>query len=45
VLQGREEMDQIYIFLAAHDLSYEPIRAQIFLSTEKLSFDEVTTRI
>jgi len=45
VLQEREEMDRIYTFLAALDSSYEAIRAQILLSKEKLTFDDVTARI
>jgi hypothetical protein len=45
VLQERDEMDRIYTFLAALEPSYEPIRAQILLSTEKLSFEAVTTQV
>jgi hypothetical protein len=45
VLQEREEIDQVYTFLAALDSSYELIRAQILLSTEKLSFDSVTALV
>jgi seryl-tRNA synthetase len=45
VLQKRDEMDRIYTFLAALEPSYEPIRAQILLSTEKLSFEAVTTQV
>jgi hypothetical protein len=45
VLQEREETDQVYTFLAALDSSYEPIQAQILLSTEKLSFDSVTALV
>jgi hypothetical protein len=45
VLQEREETDRVYTFLAALDSSYEPIRAQILLSTEKLSFDSVTALV
>jgi hypothetical protein len=35
----------VYTFLLALDSSYEAIRAQILLSTEKLTFDGVTTLI
>jgi hypothetical protein len=35
----------MYTFLAALDLSYETVRAQVLLSTEKLIFDAVTTLI
>jgi hypothetical protein len=45
MLQEREEIDWVYTFLAALDSSYEAIRAQILLSTEKLTFDGVTTLI
>jgi hypothetical protein len=45
VLQEREETDRVYTFLAALDLSYEAIRAQIMLSTEKLTFDGVIALI
>jgi gag-polypeptide of LTR copia-type len=45
VIREREETDRVYTFLVALDPSYEAIRAQILLSTEKLSFDEVTSRI
>jgi hypothetical protein len=45
VLQEREETNRVYTFLAALDSSYEPIRAQILLSTEKLSFDSVTALV
>jgi hypothetical protein len=45
VLQGREETDRVYTFLAALDSSYEPIRAHILLSTERLSFDGVTALV
>ncbi|XP_078156601.1 uncharacterized protein LOC144552497 [Carex rostrata] len=45
VLREREEMDKIYTFLAALDSSYEAVRAQILLSKEKLTFDDVTARI
>jgi hypothetical protein len=45
VLQEREETDRVYTFLAALDSSYELIRAQILLSTEKLSFDGVTALV
>jgi hypothetical protein len=45
VIREREETYRVYTFLAALDPSYEAIRAQILLSTEKLSFDEVTSHI
>jgi hypothetical protein len=45
VIREREETDRVYTFLGALDSSYEVIRAQILLSTDKLSFEEVTTRI
>jgi hypothetical protein len=45
ILQEREETDQTYTFLAALDSSYEATRTQILLSTDKLSFDEVTACI
>jgi hypothetical protein len=45
MLQQREETDRVYTFLAALNSSYEAIRAQIFLSTEKLTFDAVTALI
>jgi hypothetical protein len=45
VIREREETDQVYIFLAALDPTYEPIRAQILLSTEQLTFDSVTALI
>jgi gag-polypeptide of LTR copia-type len=45
VIREREETDRVYTFLGALDSSYEVIRAQIFLSTDKLSFEEVTARI
>lgn len=45
VLREREETDRVYTFLAALDSSYEAIKAQILLSTEKLTFDDVTARI
>jgi hypothetical protein len=41
VLQEREETDRVYNFLTTLDSSYELIRAQILLSTEKLSFDSI----
>ena len=37
VIQEREETNQVYTFLAALDSSYEAVRAQILLSTEKQS--------
>jgi hypothetical protein len=45
VIREREETDRVYTFLVALDLSYEVVRAQILQSTEKLSFDEVTSRV
>jgi hypothetical protein len=45
VLQEREETDRVYTFLAALDSRYEVIRAQILLSTDKLTFDGVTTLV
>jgi hypothetical protein len=45
VIREREEIDRVYTFLGALDSSYEVIRAQILLSTDKLSFEEVTSRI
>jgi gag-polypeptide of LTR copia-type len=45
VLREREETDRVYTFLAALDPTYEPIRAQILLSTEQLTFDSVTALI
>jgi hypothetical protein len=45
VIREREETDQVYIFLAVLDPTYEPIRAQILLSTEQLTFDSVTALI
>jgi hypothetical protein len=45
VLQERDETNRVYTFLTALDSSYEAIRAQILLSTEKLTFDGVTTLI
>jgi hypothetical protein len=45
ILKEKDETDRVYTFLAALDSSYEAIRAQIFLSTEKLTFDDVTTLI
>jgi hypothetical protein len=45
VLQKREEMERIYTLLAALEPSYESIRAQILLSTKKLSFEMVTAQI
>jgi uncharacterized protein YigA (DUF484 family) len=45
VIREREETDRVYTFSAALDPSYEVVRAQILLSTEKLSFNEVTSRV
>jgi hypothetical protein len=45
VLQEREKIDRVYAFLAALDPSYEAVRAQVLLSTEKLTFDAITTLI
>jgi hypothetical protein len=45
VICEREETDRVYTFLGAPDSSYEVIRAQILLLTDKLSFEEVTTHI
>jgi hypothetical protein len=45
VLQERDELDQIYTFLDALDLSYDSIRAQILNNTERLTFAGVTARI
>jgi gag-polypeptide of LTR copia-type len=45
IIREREETDRVYTFLAALDPSYEAIRAQILLSSEKLSFDEVASRV
>jgi hypothetical protein len=45
VLQERDELDQIYTFLDALDMSYGLIRAQILNSTERLTFAGVTSRI
>jgi hypothetical protein len=45
VLQKREETDQVYTFLAALDPSYETVRAQVLLSTEKLKFDAIIALI
>jgi hypothetical protein len=45
VLQEREETDRVYTFLAALDPSYEAVRAQVLLSTEKLTFDDVIALI
>jgi hypothetical protein len=45
VLQKREETDRVYTFLAALNPSYEDVRAQVLLSTEKLKFDAVTALI
>jgi hypothetical protein len=45
VIHEREETDRVYTLLGALDSSYEVIRAQILLSTDKLSFEEVTARI
>jgi hypothetical protein len=38
-------MERIYTLLAALEPSYESIRAQILLSTKKLSFETVTAQI
>jgi hypothetical protein len=45
VIRERKETDRVYTFLGALDSSYEVIRVQILLSTDKLSFEEVTSRI
>jgi hypothetical protein len=45
VLQGREETDLVYTFLTTVDSSYEAIRAHILLSTDKLTFDVVTSLV
>jgi hypothetical protein len=45
VLQERDELDQIYTFLDALDLSYDSIRAQILNNMERLTFAGVTARI
>jgi hypothetical protein len=44
-LKRREEQDEIFIFLAKLDDSYEVIRSQILLSTDLPPLDEVTTMI
>jgi hypothetical protein len=45
VLEEREKTDRVYTFLVALDPSYEAVRAQVLLSTEKLTFDAVTALI
>jgi hypothetical protein len=45
VIREREETDRVYTFLGALDSSYGVIRAQILLLIDKLSFEEVITRI
>jgi hypothetical protein len=44
-LKRREEQDEIFIFLAKLDDSYEVIRSQILLSTDLPPLDEVATMI
>jgi len=45
VIREREETNRVYTFMGALDSSYEVIRAQILLSTNKLSFEKVIARI
>jgi hypothetical protein len=45
IIHEREKIDCAYTFLRALDSSYEAIRAQILLSTDNLTFEEVTTHI
>jgi hypothetical protein len=45
IIHEREETYLVYTFLGALNSNYEAIRAQILLSTDKLSFEEVTTHI
>jgi gag-polypeptide of LTR copia-type len=45
MLQEREETDRVYTFLVALNSSYEAIRTQILLSTDKLTFDGVTALV
>jgi hypothetical protein len=44
-LKRREEQDEIFIFLAKLDDSYEAVRSQILLSTDLPPLDEVATLI
>jgi gag-polypeptide of LTR copia-type len=44
-LKRREEQDEIFIFLAKLDDSYEAVRSQILLSTDLPPLDEVATMI
>jgi hypothetical protein len=45
VIQEREEINWVYTFLVALDPIYEAVRAQVFLSIEKLIFDGVIVLI
>jgi hypothetical protein len=45
VRREREETDRVYTFIAVLDPTYEPIRAQILLSTKQITFDSVTSLI
>ena len=44
-LQERQETDEVYLFLAGLDSSYEPIRAQMLLTTGRLTLNTVMASI